>query len=69
MRTRLLVGIATLILTASPLLAQECATEVTIGNFLYEFEGATYDGAATKFSYCVTGLDKPRLQRPQATGR
>jgi len=59
MKARLPVGIATLILTASPLLAQECATEVTIGNFLYEFEGATYDGAATTFRYCVTGLDNP----------
>jgi hypothetical protein len=61
MRAQLLAGIATLILTASPLplLAQECATEVTIGNFLYEFEGANYDGSNTTFSYCVTGLDNP----------
>jgi hypothetical protein len=59
MRAPLPVAIAALILTASPALAQQCATEVTIGNFLFEFEGAKYDGRNTTFNYCVTGLDNP----------
>ena len=51
MRSRLLLSATVLALAVSPALATTPGTQVTIGNFLYEFEGATYDGVATTFSY------------------
>jgi hypothetical protein len=59
MKARLLVGVATLILTASPLLAQECDTEVTIGKIPLRVRRSHYDGAATTFRYCVNRPRQP----------
>lgn len=59
MRARVLLSVAMAVWAVAPSFATSCENEVTIGNFLYEFKGATYDGKATTFDYCVTGLDNP----------
>ena len=37
--------------------AQECDEMTTVGNFDVTYEGAVFDGAATEFTYCITGVD------------
>ncbi len=46
------------VLFCAPSIAQDCTTQATIGYFDVSFEGATYDGSATEFTYCITGLDQ-----------
>jgi hypothetical protein len=58
---RLVLSIGLFALLASPVAAADCTYETTIGDFEVSLEDASFNGHATEFEYCFTGLDTPAL--------
>jgi hypothetical protein len=57
MKNIVLMVVALSLIVPMASVAQECDELATVGNFDVSFEGASFDGTSTEFTYCVTGVD------------